>query len=297
MAGHYFGYDGPFPPFNDSLVHHYVFTLYALSVERAAGRGRVHRRRRCARRWPATCSARPRTRAPTRSTAGCCALKRRRQRSHPHRRDPPRRDGLERRHAHAGPARHRARTTPAAGRRSGWRRRWPTRPSTPIYASDLSRALRHRAGAGRRGGPARARPTPACASAASASSRAAPTPRSTRRWPDETRALARARPRRSRPSGGESAARLLRPLRRRGRSGSPRGTRGQRDRARHARRRARLPVPRRHPRGARRAAHLAARQRAHQPPAAHDAGLHAGRLERHPPPRQAEPRRPRSVNS
>lgn len=34
MAGRYFGYDGPFPPFNDSLVHHYVFTLYALSVER-----------------------------------------------------------------------------------------------------------------------------------------------------------------------------------------------------------------------------------------------------------------------
>jgi Raf kinase inhibitor-like YbhB/YbcL family protein len=35
MAGNYFGYDGPFPPFNDSLVHHYVFTLYALSVARA----------------------------------------------------------------------------------------------------------------------------------------------------------------------------------------------------------------------------------------------------------------------
>ena len=34
MAGNYFGYDGPFPPWNDSLVHHYVFTLYALSVER-----------------------------------------------------------------------------------------------------------------------------------------------------------------------------------------------------------------------------------------------------------------------
>ncbi len=34
MAGQYFGYDGPFPPFNDSLVHHYVFTLYALSVKR-----------------------------------------------------------------------------------------------------------------------------------------------------------------------------------------------------------------------------------------------------------------------
>jgi len=36
MAGQYFGYDGPFPPFNDSLVHHYVFTLYAVSVDRLA---------------------------------------------------------------------------------------------------------------------------------------------------------------------------------------------------------------------------------------------------------------------
>jgi hypothetical protein len=35
LAGRYFGYDGPFPPWNDSLVHHYVFTLYALDVERA----------------------------------------------------------------------------------------------------------------------------------------------------------------------------------------------------------------------------------------------------------------------
>jgi hypothetical protein len=34
MAGRYFGYDGPFPPFNDSLIHHYVFTLFALSIER-----------------------------------------------------------------------------------------------------------------------------------------------------------------------------------------------------------------------------------------------------------------------
>ena len=38
-AGNYFGYDGPFPPFNDSLVHHYVFTLYALAVERAPVEG------------------------------------------------------------------------------------------------------------------------------------------------------------------------------------------------------------------------------------------------------------------
>jgi hypothetical protein len=39
MAGNYFGYDGPFPPFNDSLVHHYVFTLYALDVPRLAVEG------------------------------------------------------------------------------------------------------------------------------------------------------------------------------------------------------------------------------------------------------------------
>jgi len=38
-GGQYFGYDGPFPPFNDSLIHHYVFTLYALSVPRAAVEG------------------------------------------------------------------------------------------------------------------------------------------------------------------------------------------------------------------------------------------------------------------
>jgi hypothetical protein len=34
MAGDDVGYDGPFPPWNDSLVHHYVFTLYALSLPR-----------------------------------------------------------------------------------------------------------------------------------------------------------------------------------------------------------------------------------------------------------------------
>jgi Raf kinase inhibitor-like YbhB/YbcL family protein len=34
MEGHYFGYDGPCPPWNDDLVHRYVFTLYALDVDR-----------------------------------------------------------------------------------------------------------------------------------------------------------------------------------------------------------------------------------------------------------------------
>jgi Raf kinase inhibitor-like YbhB/YbcL family protein len=38
-SGRYFGYDGPFPPFNDSLVHHYVFTVYALGVVRAPVEG------------------------------------------------------------------------------------------------------------------------------------------------------------------------------------------------------------------------------------------------------------------
>ena len=33
MKGNYYGYDGPCPPWNDTLVHHYVFTLYALDVE------------------------------------------------------------------------------------------------------------------------------------------------------------------------------------------------------------------------------------------------------------------------
>jgi len=34
MGGDYFGYDGPCPPWNDELVHRYVFTVYALSVPR-----------------------------------------------------------------------------------------------------------------------------------------------------------------------------------------------------------------------------------------------------------------------
>ncbi|MGH8723780.1 MAG: YbhB/YbcL family Raf kinase inhibitor-like protein [Burkholderiales bacterium] len=34
MAGDYFGYDGPCPPWNDSIPHHYVFALFALDVEK-----------------------------------------------------------------------------------------------------------------------------------------------------------------------------------------------------------------------------------------------------------------------
>lgn len=33
MDGQYFGYDGPAPPWNDSIVHRYIFTLYALDIE------------------------------------------------------------------------------------------------------------------------------------------------------------------------------------------------------------------------------------------------------------------------
>ena len=39
MAGNYFGYDGPCPPWNDSILHHYVFMLYALGVVRCPVEG------------------------------------------------------------------------------------------------------------------------------------------------------------------------------------------------------------------------------------------------------------------
>lgn len=32
MAGDYYGYDGPCPPWNDELIHHYHFRLYALDT-------------------------------------------------------------------------------------------------------------------------------------------------------------------------------------------------------------------------------------------------------------------------
>jgi len=40
MSGDYYGYDGPCPPWNDSIMHHYVFTLYALDCERCPLEGR-----------------------------------------------------------------------------------------------------------------------------------------------------------------------------------------------------------------------------------------------------------------
>ena len=39
MGGSYFGYDGPCPPWNDEIVHHYHFTLYALDCDRCPVEG------------------------------------------------------------------------------------------------------------------------------------------------------------------------------------------------------------------------------------------------------------------
>ena len=39
MGGNYFGYDGPCPPWNDEILHHYVFTVYALDVPKLAVSG------------------------------------------------------------------------------------------------------------------------------------------------------------------------------------------------------------------------------------------------------------------
>ncbi|WP_035881378.1 YbhB/YbcL family Raf kinase inhibitor-like protein [Cupriavidus metallidurans] len=40
MKGDYFGYDGPCPPWNDSIIHHYVFTVYALDIDRVPVEGK-----------------------------------------------------------------------------------------------------------------------------------------------------------------------------------------------------------------------------------------------------------------
>lgn len=40
MSGDYYGYDGPCPPWNDSIPHHYIFTLYALDIARVPVDGR-----------------------------------------------------------------------------------------------------------------------------------------------------------------------------------------------------------------------------------------------------------------
>lgn len=40
MAGDYYGYDGPCPPWNDERRHRYLFTLYALDMARCPVEGR-----------------------------------------------------------------------------------------------------------------------------------------------------------------------------------------------------------------------------------------------------------------
>jgi Raf kinase inhibitor-like YbhB/YbcL family protein len=40
MSGDYHGYDGPCPPWNDEIVHHYIFTVYALNIETLPLEGR-----------------------------------------------------------------------------------------------------------------------------------------------------------------------------------------------------------------------------------------------------------------
>jgi Raf kinase inhibitor-like YbhB/YbcL family protein len=40
MGGDYYGYDGPCPPWNDEIPHHYTFTVFALDVVRLPVEGR-----------------------------------------------------------------------------------------------------------------------------------------------------------------------------------------------------------------------------------------------------------------
>jgi Raf kinase inhibitor-like YbhB/YbcL family protein len=39
MSGNYFGYDGPCPPWNDEIIHHYHFTLYATDLDKCPVQG------------------------------------------------------------------------------------------------------------------------------------------------------------------------------------------------------------------------------------------------------------------
>lgn len=41
MAGDYFGYDGPCPPWNDAIPHHYRFMLYATDLARCPVDGKL----------------------------------------------------------------------------------------------------------------------------------------------------------------------------------------------------------------------------------------------------------------
>lgn len=39
LGGDYYGYDGPFPPWNDEVVHKYTITVYALDIDELAVEG------------------------------------------------------------------------------------------------------------------------------------------------------------------------------------------------------------------------------------------------------------------
>ena len=249
MAGDYFGYDGPFPPWNDSLVHHYVFTLYALGVARAPVEGRfggAELRRRSTRYvlGEATHSGTYTLNRRLLALGPGRARRRAGGAGDAHRRRPPRRDDLECRDADAGPARHgleRARPLAGAARRP---KRSPASGIEAVIASDLARAFDTAQAIAGRARPRRRASIPGCASAASASSRATPTPRST---PAGRRGGALAPPRPGlRPRRRRDLARFLCPLDRHRDAHRRRPCRAL-DRDRHAWRRARLPLPRRLP--------------------------------------------------
>lgn len=42
MSGDYHGYDGPCPPWNDTIAHDYTFTLYALDIPRLSLQGKIY---------------------------------------------------------------------------------------------------------------------------------------------------------------------------------------------------------------------------------------------------------------
>ena len=61
MAGDYYGYDGPCPPWNDEIPHRYVFTrVRARRRPRSRLDGRFARSTQARARWRATCSRRRR---------------------------------------------------------------------------------------------------------------------------------------------------------------------------------------------------------------------------------------------
>ena len=166
MAGNYFGYDGPFPPFNDSLVHHYVFTLYATTFERMPRGGHVHRGA---------------------GARGACRQGARGGHALGHLHPQPPADGVTQQATRILATRHGQTAWNATLRIQGqldiglndvgrWQAQrlaqaWPTKPSTPS-----TRATWRGPATPRKRWPARrawrCAPTPGCASAASASSRA-----------------------------------------------------------------------------------------------------------------------------